>query len=233
MSLKKPKVREEPRLSVNKLGEYMVAKPLRRKRILLDAKYPPVFMTKRYEEACETIVAYFTNGRDMNVVARKIEEVAKRRGETTFEVETNLNVIQALKQFYDNGDNMSLPDDFEAISGLGGNLPPLAIAGTAVSIRPEVLIHHELKGKPVTGAIKLYFSKTHPLEAESADYVGALVRHQMQEVYDRIKVNPKCCYVYDVFQSKQYQAPNAYKQKFNNVEAACAEIADRWNSIVK
>jgi hypothetical protein len=228
-----PQARQEPRLSVNKIGEYLTANPLRRQRILRDAKYPPAFQVKRYEEACEAIVGYFTGGRDMSAITRKIEEVSARRGGTTFEVESNLNTLEALEQFYDNADGIRLPENFRALSGLSGNLPPLTFNGTDISIRPEAIIQHELKGKPMVGTIKLYLSKTHPLSQESADYVGALVCHQMREIYTKdTEVNPKCCYVYDVFRSIQYLAPKSYTLKLNNIKAACTEISDRWGNII-
>ncbi len=228
----KTKVRENPRLSVNKLGEYMEAKALRRFRILQEAKFPPLFITKRYEEACDAMVNYFTAGRDMKPVLQKLEEVYARKGRTPFEQQTDQLTIQALETFYENADNLTLPDEFTGQSGLHKNLPLAVIGGTEVSIRPEILILHPSPKGPVIGAVKLYLSKMHPLTTEAADYVGALVRHQMQEVYTKSpKVNPKCCLVYDVFANILHVAPTAYKTRFRDVEAACVEIASRWGDI--
>jgi hypothetical protein len=114
-------------------------------------------------------VGYFTGGRDMSAITCKIEEVSTRRGGTTFEVESNLNKLEALEQFYDNADGIRLPENFRALFGLSGNLPPLTFNGTNISIRPEAIIQHELKGKPVIGSIKLYLSRNHPLPQESAE----------------------------------------------------------------
>jgi hypothetical protein len=228
----KVKVRETPRLSVNKLGEYMEAKPLRRQRILQQAKFPPTFLVNRYEEACDAIVDYFTGGRHMSPVLRKLEEVYARRDRTPFEQQNDRLTSEVLELFYENGDDLTLPDEFTALSGLHSNLPLAELSGTEVSIRPEVLLHHQLRGTSAVGAIKLYLSKTHPLTSDAAAYVGALVRYQMQNVYTKTpKVNPKFCLVYDVFANTLHLAPRAYIARFNEVTAACTEIAARWDSI--
>lgn len=228
----KIKVREIPRLSVNKLGEYMEAKPLRRQRILQQAKYPPTFLVNRYEEACDAIVDYFQEKRHMRPVLRKLEEVYARHDRTPFEQQNDRLTVEVLELFYENGDDLMLPEEFTAMSGLHSNLPLVELSGTEVSIRPEVLMHHRLRGVPVIGAIKLYISKTHPLSAYAAAYVGALVRHQMQNVYTKTpKVNPKYCLVYDVFANILHMTPRTYITRFNEVTAACIEIAARWGSI--
>jgi hypothetical protein len=232
MTSPKIKVRENPRLSVNKLGEYIEAKPLRRFRILQEAKFPPTFITKRYEEACDVMVDYFIQGRDMKPVLQKLEKVYARKHRTPFEQQTDQLTIQALEAFYENADDLMLPDEYTGLSGLHSNLPLATIAGTEVSIRPEIFIRHHSSKGPAIGAIKLYLSKTHPLTIESAAYVGALVRHQLQEVYTKSpKVNPKFCLVYDVFANALHIAPTAYKTRFKDVEAACLEIAGRWDAI--
>lgn len=46
----------KPRLSVNKLAEYLEASSTRRKKIVFDAKYPEKFIVTRYKEAREAIV---------------------------------------------------------------------------------------------------------------------------------------------------------------------------------
>jgi hypothetical protein len=52
--------REVPRISVNKLGEYMTATPLRRRRIIQDQKRPKDYIVPRYTEAQDAIVAYLS-----------------------------------------------------------------------------------------------------------------------------------------------------------------------------
>lgn len=53
---------EGPRISINKLGEYMTATPARRRQIVRDQKNPPAFKAARYKPARETIVSYLEDG---------------------------------------------------------------------------------------------------------------------------------------------------------------------------
>jgi hypothetical protein len=52
----------EPRISLNKLGEYLTASPLRRKRIIQDQQDPKSFITTRYSDARDEIVDFLSNG---------------------------------------------------------------------------------------------------------------------------------------------------------------------------
>lgn len=54
--------RQEPCISVNKLGEYLTATPARRRRIVHDAKYPSTFMVARYTTAENTIADWICSG---------------------------------------------------------------------------------------------------------------------------------------------------------------------------
>jgi hypothetical protein len=43
-----PRVRRTPRISANKLGEYLIAPASRRRRIIVDQKHPHAYITSRY-----------------------------------------------------------------------------------------------------------------------------------------------------------------------------------------
>lgn len=59
----KQKRRERPRISVNKLGEYLTEpNPSRRRRILLDQKEPKDFILPYYDPARDAILRFFGDG---------------------------------------------------------------------------------------------------------------------------------------------------------------------------
>jgi hypothetical protein len=106
-----------------------------------------------------------------------------------------------------------------------------------VSIRPEVLIYtggnEDEEGERRLGGIKLYMSKTYPLNQQSADYIStllwqALVVRSAQELlllnHDQIKV-------VDVFAGEVFTLPKAHRQRLKEIAAACDEIQDRWSAI--
>jgi hypothetical protein len=62
-----------PRLSVNKLGEYMTAKAGRQYKILHDAKYPQDFIVAHYKDAAEAIAKAIVDGlQDLSVLEKAI-----------------------------------------------------------------------------------------------------------------------------------------------------------------
>jgi hypothetical protein len=57
-------IRENPCVSVNKLGQYLTATPALRKRIIHAQKNPPDPQYLRYPEAAQAIVEFLCGGRD-------------------------------------------------------------------------------------------------------------------------------------------------------------------------
>jgi len=51
----------KPKISLNKLGEYLDATPSRRKRIIQDQQNPQAFKAVRYQDARECITEYISN----------------------------------------------------------------------------------------------------------------------------------------------------------------------------
>src|SRR5437764_14394224 len=62
------RTRVEPRISVNKLGEYMVAKAGRRRTIVSDQKHPKDFIVARYTAVYDAIARCLVNGGDPMVI---------------------------------------------------------------------------------------------------------------------------------------------------------------------
>ena len=54
--------RADPRISINKLGEYLIATPSRRRAIIKEQKRPKAYMTAYYEEAEAAITEYIVTG---------------------------------------------------------------------------------------------------------------------------------------------------------------------------
>lgn len=52
-------MRAVPRISLNKLGEYMNASASRRKRIIAEQREPKTFIVARYTDAMDVICDYF------------------------------------------------------------------------------------------------------------------------------------------------------------------------------
>src|SRR5258708_13932939 len=56
------RVHEAPRISVNKLGQYIVSKAGRQRAILYDQKFPADYITAYYKDAEEAIALFIAKG---------------------------------------------------------------------------------------------------------------------------------------------------------------------------
>jgi hypothetical protein len=224
--------RENPRISVNKLGEYLVANASRRRQILAEQKKPKTFLVTRYAQAEETITEYLLDAnRDEKILMSGIQTIAKKTAISEHEEEVNASCISAITGFMNMSDRIGT--DGLHLRGRLGQSPKLAIAGVKISIRPEVFTDgFDKSGKKFCGALKLYFSKNRILTEKEGEYIATLLYHFLEQHHpQRAKVMPAQCKILDVFHGAIHIAPKARVRRMEDIEAACEEINSRWDSV--
>src|SRR5688572_13976454 len=164
--------RQAPRISINKLGEYMTATPLRRRRIIQDQKRPKTFILSRYAEAQNAITRYLLTGKqDSGLLISEIERLSLAPSATEWEEQRKHLAVAAIKRFMNVADLIDLAG--QSVTAPGNNQPRLVFGGLELSVRPEVLLRgRDRFGRPSAGAVKLYFSKTAPLGDEAGAYIA-------------------------------------------------------------
>jgi hypothetical protein len=223
--------RRAPRISVNKLGEYMTATPLRRRRIVQDQKRPKGFILPRYNEAQDAITKYLLGGKqDAGLLLSEIERLNLAPSATEWESSRKRLASEAMQSFLEIADDIDLAG---LQATLGGNIQPrLSIGGLEVSVRPEILLGGtDRQGEPIAGALKLYFSKTNPLTQDSAAYIATAVHAFVEAHMQPAHADPRHCRVIDVFGRKVFTAPRASARRRNDLAAACEEIARAWELV--
>ena len=216
----------DPKISLNKLGEYLDANPTRRRRIVQDQQAPQPFIVARYGDAREEIVGYMESGmvgeEQMLEVAAGLRAV---QGLTDFAKQDKIGSADAIEEFLDLAEKLNI----EGLLADGADRSisaTLDVAGVNVSIRPDVILKNSQTGN-VVGAVKLHFSKTTPLSEKSREYVATALRVYLSDSGNP-HVNHEKCFVVDVLSQQVSHAPKAYKRKMSDIEAACEEIAARW-----
>jgi len=223
--------RRAPRISVNKLGEYMTATPLRRRRIVQDQKRPRGFILPRYTEAQDAITKYLVGGKkDEGRLLSEIARLNSAPSATEWESDRKRLATEAMQSFLEIADSIDLEG---LIATAGGNdQPRLSIGGLEVSIRPEVLLSGtDRHGRPTAGALKLYFSKTNPLTEDAAAYIATVVHAFVEAHMPATHTDARNCRVIDVFGQKVYTSPRASARRHNDLAAACEEIARAWDHV--
>lgn len=221
----------DPKISINKLGEYMDASASRRKQILRDQKSPPTFKAARYRDAREAIVQFLEQGlEDDSSAMQKIEDLRNDFSGSDFIVQDRKLSADAIENF------LPLSEELE-VEGLtieGGSSFATEIVnfgGTKVSMRLDAVIKNK-KGGEVVGCIKINFSKSAPLQDKSAEYVATALRaHLENNLSHPDYVDPSLCYVVDISTGTVCCAPKANKKRLSDLVSAGEEIAARWDSI--
>ncbi len=193
--------RDAPRISVNKLGEYLTATPARRRQIIQDQKYPPTFKCVRYRDAEKALVDCLVAGLNPNVLHTHRARLAGTQPATEFEQDTN----------------DAAPLD---VAGVSISVRPELIVTGQDKARPRAgcfKLYFAKNGPldittgPIVATVMSQFAE---------EYLASLGR-----------VDNRLVRVIDVFAGQVFEAPKARTRRLENVAAACEEIAARWPSV--
>jgi hypothetical protein len=224
------RIRATPRISVNKLAEYMVATPARRRGIIRDQKVRREVVVARYQEVYSAIAEYLADSADVGPVYRRLDKLYSATAKSAWELQNNQLSAEALEWFLSFVDEIDL-SQFETIRA-AQTLPLMDVAGVGVSVKPSVLLRVPGTSR-VAGAVHIYLSKLFAFDDEAAAYAGAVVHQFVDTVLEHgnHKVDPANSYVIDVFARRIHVGPRAYKRRRKDIEAACEEIAQRWAAV--
>ncbi|MBI5068688.1 MAG: hypothetical protein HZB56_10650 [Deltaproteobacteria bacterium] len=220
-------VREFPRISVTKLGEYLTASAGRRRKIVEDQKHPPTFQIARYTEAERAIVSFLVD-RDLAALEASSLRLSRLPARSEFDAERRQLCVEAIEAFQDVLE--VLPLDEARATEAPTSAPYLVVAGVDVSVRPELTVARSGRGGARVGCIKLYFSKNHPLDEKAGAYVSTLLALFAQEHVSGT-ADDELLLTVDVFGGKVFCAPKARVKRLEDIRAACEEISVRWDSV--
>lgn len=226
--------RKRPRISINKLGEYLTGTPRSRRRVIERQKRPPGFAVSYYQPAQKAIVEFLEAGaQEPETITNALHELENKTPHSDWEKTRISGCIEALHSFYDNY-NEVLNIEGRSFKKGKNTVPKLNMGGVEVSVRPELLIFgNDEEGIQTVGAVKLYFGKNSPLDPETGKYIAATT-HQWVEEHLTLN-NYKAPYsetgVYDVFEAKFIQAPKSYIRRRRDIRAACDEINMMWGQV--
>jgi hypothetical protein len=221
----------DPRISVNKLGEYMTATPARRRQIVKDQKNRPAFKAARYRDARDAISSLIASGSAGEARARDFAEGLRRDpGGSDFAMQDRAHSAAAIDTFVEIRGAMKI-DDLIAVSADARCSDAVEMAGVRVVARPDALLL-DPRSLAVVGCVKLHFSKSQPLDEKGGNYVAtAMQTHLERNLSAPGLVLSSRCYVVDIATRRIHTAPKARKRRLGDLAAACEEIKDRWEKL--
>lgn len=218
----------EPRISVNKLGEYLDASVTRRRAIVKDQKRPPgAGVVSRYSHVNTALLEYFQDS-DKKFLADRVQKLKADISGSEWQREDRLLSAEVLEKLIGMLDEIDLTGvSVEAFSPKTQST--IFIGGVRVSVRPDFLIKSEIG--EVVGAIKLSHNKQHPLQQAACESVAMLLWKYLKDVFPAAPVELKRCVAISTPVKRVVSAPKAHKVRLDAIEAACEEIAARWPAI--
>jgi hypothetical protein len=225
------KTTNDPRISVNKLAEYIDAKAPRQRLILKDQKYPTDYKGMFYKEAAESIASCLASNGDntaiLDSVIAKLEQYKPESIGTQRRISANIDAIENFKLMLD--DVFPLAGD--AVLG-ELSAPKLQYWNVAVSVRPDIILKASGKGcAQLFGAIKLHFPKTYSLHDEAAGIVSAVIQEWFVSTRPDDTVGGQLCYVIDVGSRRVFSGAKSTVARMKEVKANCRNIAALWPDI--
>lgn len=211
------------------MAEYLGAAASRRQKIVEEQKRPPTFRVNWYQFAQDAVTRFIAGGcADESILTRETTRLSRATPVNDYEESRFQTNGEALASFLDTYDELDLSG--LTVSTGSPDQPKVTYSGVEISVRPEIHLRgiHPRQGD-FTGAIKLFFSKNAPLDADGAAYTTAVLYCFVQShLAANAPARKQQCLVFDVFAGEVYSTPNASTRRINDVNAACREIALMW-----
>ncbi|HEX8824448.1 MAG TPA: hypothetical protein VF794_31290 [Archangium sp.] len=221
-------LRTSPHVSVNKLGRYLTATPALRKRLIHAQKHPPEPQYLRYPEAAHAISDFLCRGQDEALLRQHQHRLVTGVHLDEFEAHRAQLCVEAIERYRELHPRLGLRG--VVASEVGHEPPPLLMAGVSIRVWPQVVLQAmDRHGHNKVGVMKLYFSKHHPLDERSGQYIATLLGAFAEQHLGSLgPVDTRLVRVVDVFAGREYLAPKARTRRLCDVQLACEEIAARW-----
>lgn len=223
---------KNPRLSDNKLADYMAASEQARRGILRSCKYQAKTAVIQHQDARKIVAESILNGKlDVAGLANKLAVYEGKITDTDFEAEVKQHNVDYIKSVIQMGADGIKGTDFVRCK----TQKKLDFNGTEISFFPDVLVARtNQRNNRKIGAINLRYSKSAKLPEATAEWQSALMFGVLRDEPFEEESTPELalCQTFDGFNGKIYGAPSNAVYLFKEMKAACIGIALQWPNIL-
>lgn len=222
---------KSPRLSDNKLSDYMAASEQARRSILRSCKYQAITAVIQHRDARKIIAESIVNGNvDKTLLGHKLEMYEGKITDTDFEEEVKLHNMDYIKSVMTMGFEPMKGDEFT----LCKTQKRLNFNGTEISFYPDMLVARtNARNNRKIGALNLRYSKSAKLPEAVATWQSALMFGILRDEPFEEESTPEhaLCQTLDGFNGKVYPAPSNSVYLYKEIQAACSGVANQWANI--
>ncbi len=222
----------KPQVSSRYLADFMAASEQGRRSIIKGCKYHPIARVIQHSKAKNIIGTYLRAGKALPAeLIEKAQGLRDRMADDDFDREVLDNNADYVERFAEIAPSLILP---VADMIPPGACPSLVINGTTVSVDLCFRLRRTTRTNKVrVGAATLRYAKGKALPSEvgawqSAFLMGYLGQDALQ---DNAQPEGKLCLTIDAYLGVCHPAPSDAVRRFQNMQAACATIAERWPNV--
>ena len=222
-----------PKINSRYLSDYMVASERAKRTIIRDCKYRKIARAIQHDRAKAFITNALLSG---SLTPDSLRDEGQRlhdmMSDTDFERDT-LDVNGDFLIAYGDVFNM---DTFPKTADFSDGPTKFRVNINGVEVNPD--IRFEVRrvtrtNRLRTGLGTIRYAKNKPLDEETGAYQSSVLFgcRKMIDVQDETAPEEKLCLTLDCATGRFIPAPSDATRRFQNMEAACATIAERWDNI--
>ena len=218
-------------LRVRELADYMAASQQRRRTVLRDVKFRPIARTIQHTEARVFLSNWLREGTgDTSALSREAGRLRGLMTTSDFEASQHNSSADYIDSFTGAFPLMDIPTCQMQPPTKGS----MTLNGTRVVFNPDILVTRTTqRNTRKLGAVFLRYAKGKELDETAALFQSAFTFGYLSRApfEDAATAENRLCLTIDGYTGRCTQAPTNSVYRFNEMAAACADIAERWASI--
>jgi len=223
---------KNPQISARYLADFMAASETAKRTIVRKCKYQAIARVVQHNEAKANVAKFLREGKeDVSGLKAEAQRIRDRMADSDFDRDVydhNADYIDRFALAY------AFLDMPEAELLIPGKVVAIEFGGTKVTADLSLRLRRLTRTNKVrVGAAMLRYAKGKMLPPEVAEWQSAFIHGYLIAigVEPGAEAELKLCVTIDAYAGSAHAAPTDAVQRFNNMKAACATIAERWPKI--
>ncbi|MGB5950577.1 MAG: hypothetical protein WBG82_14770 [Parvibaculum sp.] len=223
---------KKPQISARFLADYMAASETAKRTIVRNCKYQPIARVIQHDEAKAIISKFIWQEEgDTATLHAKAKTIKDRMADSVFDRDLFDHNADYITRFANVWPLINLP---EAQYFFGGKGQHLTLNGVRVTTETHFRLRRITKTNKIkVGVGALRYQKGKALSPDVAEWQSAYLLGYLGRIGVEEGAAPehKLCVTLDAYSGAVTVAPSDAVRRFQNMEAACASIAERWPAI--
>lgn len=222
----------KPQISSRFLADYMAASEKKRRTIIRNCKFQSIARVIQHEKAKNIITNYMTSSiKGEEYLKKRLQELRVSIADSDYEQDLFDHNADYVERFIKILPSINMPS--AEITNIDGR-KSVQLNGVLVTTDFRFgLVRTTKTNKIKYGAASLRYAKGKKLDEnvglwQSALTFGLIGKMGLDEGREAEK---NLCITIDAYSGAVYEAPTNSVSRFNNMEAACATIAEQWDNV--